>query len=301
MKKTIAITAAFLLSCSAMSMVSNAAETEQTSVYVTISDSEGKLAAVQEKIDVTDIDNDGALTINDALYIAHEELFDGGAAAGYKSSVGQWGLGLDKLWGTENGGSYGYYVNAVASNGLADPVSDGDYVDAFVYTDTEAWSDSYSWFDERDKEAEKGSEVTLTLSRAAFGENYTPLTLPVEGAKITINGEATDFVTDAEGKVTFTVDKAGKNIISASADDVNLVPPAAVINVEGEEEPEVTTTTTTTTAVATTTTTTKKAAATSTKKAAASSPKTGDKGIGAIAALLGVSAAAFAVSRKHED
>jgi len=181
----------------------------------------------------------------------------------------------------------------VASNGLADPVSDGDYVDAFVYTDTEAWSDSYSWFDERDKEAEKGSEVTLTLSRAAFGENYTPLTLPVEGAKITINGEATDFVTDAEGKVTFTVDKAGKNIISASADDVNLVPPAAVINVEGEEEPEVTTTTTTTTAVATTTTTT--------KKAAASSPKTGDKGIGAIAALLGVSAAAFAVSRKHED
>jgi len=53
MKKTIAITAAFLLSCSAMSMVSNAAETEQTSVYVTISDSEGKLAAVQEKIDVT--------------------------------------------------------------------------------------------------------------------------------------------------------------------------------------------------------------------------------------------------------
>ena len=238
MKKTIAITAAFILSCSAMSIVTNAAETEQTSVYVTIADSEGKLAAVQEKIDVTDIDNDGAPTINDALYIAHEELYDGGAAAGYKSSVGQWGLGLDKLWGTENGGSYGYYVNSKAASGLADAINDGDFIDAFVYTDTTAWSDSYSWFDEREKEAEQGAEVTLTLSRAAFDENYTPLTLPVEGAKITINGEATDFVTDAEGKVTFTVDKAGENVISASSDSLRLVPPSAVINVEGEEEPQ---------------------------------------------------------------
>jgi len=321
MKKTIAITAAFLLSCSAMSVMTSAAETEQTSVYVTISDKDGKLAAVQEKIDVTDIDEDGELTINDALYIAHDKLYEGGAAAGYKSSVGQWGLGLDKLWGTENGGSYGYYVNSKAANGLADKINDGDYVDAFVYTDTAAWSDSYSWFDSREQEAEQGAELTLTLSRAGFGENFTPLTLPVEGAKLTINGEVTEFVTDAEGKVTFTVDKAGENVISAVSDTLTLVPPTAVINVEGEEDPQITTTTSITTTKVTTykiapgprenydpdyiasltTTTTKKNAASTTKKPASNSPKTGDKGIGAIAAILGVSAAAFAVSRKHED
>ena len=84
-----------------------AAETPQAEVYVTIADGSGQLVLAQEAISVTDTDNDGVLTINDALYAAHEAKYDGGAAAGYASSVGQYGLAMDKLWGTENGGSYG--------------------------------------------------------------------------------------------------------------------------------------------------------------------------------------------------
>ena len=52
-----------------------------------------------EKITVADNDGDGALTINDALYAAHEKAFTGGAAAGYASVQSDWGLSLSKLWG----------------------------------------------------------------------------------------------------------------------------------------------------------------------------------------------------------
>jgi len=312
MKKTLAITAAFLLSCTAMSVMPTAAEGDSTSVYVTISDKDGKLAVAQEKIDVTDIDSDGALTINDVFYIAHEKFYEGGAAEGYKSSTGTYGLAVDKLWGAENGGSYGYYVNSKAANGLADTIKDGDYVDGFVYTDLSAWSDAYSWFDVRTGETDKDGELTFKLSRAAFDENYAPVTLPVEGAVITLNGEDTEYVTDAEGAVTVKFEKAGKTLVSAKSDSLTLVPPVSIVEVAGEEEEAVTTTTqapaaastTTTTAASKTTTTTTKAASTTTTKAAAASnaPATGDKGTGIAAALLGVSAAAaLSLRKRHED
>ena len=105
MKKLISTISAMALICSAAMAVNASAEGETANVTVTIAN--GDLALVQEKVEVTDIDKDGALTVNDALYLAHEAKYDGGAQAGYKSSVGQWGLGLDKLWGVETGGSYG--------------------------------------------------------------------------------------------------------------------------------------------------------------------------------------------------
>ena len=55
-------------------------------VYVTIAN--GSLVMTQEAINVTDADGDGTLTINDALFLAHEAGFSGGAAAGYASEVG---------------------------------------------------------------------------------------------------------------------------------------------------------------------------------------------------------------------
>ena len=51
-------------------------------VYVTVSDKDGNLALTQEKITVTDVDSDNKLTVNDALYCAHEAKYEGGAAAG---------------------------------------------------------------------------------------------------------------------------------------------------------------------------------------------------------------------------
>ena len=143
MKKSIAMTAALLISFSGIGMT--AAAEDVTTVYVTISDNNSKLVLTEEPIEVTDIDNDGKLTINDALYIAHEKFYEGGAAAGYKSSVAQWGLGLDKLWGVENGGSYGYYVNHNMASGLADIIANGAMLDAYTFPDPKNLDYHYSF------------------------------------------------------------------------------------------------------------------------------------------------------------
>lgn len=225
-------------------------------VTVTIADAEGNLALTQEAVSVTDTDGDGALTINDALYLAHEAGYEGGAAAGYASAQTDYGLSLLKLWGAENGSSYGYYVNSSSAMSLSDPVSDGDCIDAFVYTDLTAWSDTYCFFDVRTLEADAGSVIILTLSAASYDENWNPITVPVADAVITLNGEETAYQTDAEGKVTFSVPAGGDYVISAVSDTMTLVPPCCVAAVTGSSAETTTTTDTTDSSASTTTTTT---------------------------------------------
>ena len=198
------------------------------SAYVSISDKDGKLVLVLEKIDLSDADGDGTITINDALYLAHEAEFEGGAAAGYASEQSDYGLSLTKLWGCENGGSYGYYVNDASAMSLADPVKDGDRINAFVYTDLKTWSDKYCYFDKASVTAQSGESFSLVLTGAGFDGDWNPVSVPVEGAKITVDGEATDFVTDADGRVSVTVSEAGSHVISAISDSETLVPPVCV-------------------------------------------------------------------------
>ena len=232
MKKTLAMAAALLISCSAVSMNVFAAETDSATVYVTVSDGEKKFALIEEPVTVTDIDSDGKLTVNDALYIVHENKFTGGASAGYKSSVGQYGLQLDKLWGVENGGSYGFYINDKMSLGLADEIKSNDQIQAFIYSDTKSYSDSYSFFNaKKGEDTARDSEISLELSHIVFDEKFAPVDKKLAGAKITVNGKATDFVTDSEGKVTVKLTEEGKNILSATSDSVNIVPPVYVVNV----------------------------------------------------------------------
>ena len=200
-------------------------------VYVTISDENGVTALAAEKLTVTDTDEDGALTINDALYLAHENCYEGGAAAGYGASVSQYGLGLTKLWGSTCG-SYGYYVNNASAWALTDPVADGDYIAAFVYTDAEFWTDHYSYFDSFGATVGEGEEITLTYTEAGYDEEWNPVTLPVEGAVITVGGEATEAVTDAEGKATITFSGEGSHIVSAIVEGRRLVKPVYIVNMK---------------------------------------------------------------------
>lgn len=190
------------------------------STYVSISDKDGKLVLVLEKIALSDADGDGTITINDALYLAHEAEFEGGAAAGYASEQSDYGLSLTKLWGCENGGSYGYYVNDASAMSLADPVKDGDRINAFVYTDLKTWSDKYCYFDKTSVTAQSGESFSLVLAEAGF------------------DGEATDFVTDADGRVSVTVSEAGSHVISAISDSETLVPPVCVAVIEAVSESE---------------------------------------------------------------
>ncbi len=274
----------------AMAMVSgmtgSAAAADNPQVRVTIIDGSGAIVLAQAAVSVSDIDGDGAYTIHDALTLAHDACYPGGAAAGYAAQTTDYGLSMAKLWGTENGGSYGYTVNHASAMSLADPIADGDLLTAYCYTDLTAWSDTYAWFDVDAAAAEVGESLTLTLSAQGFDENWNAVTLPVAGATLTCNGNATEFVTDENGVVTLTLDTAGIYQISAASDSMVLVPPLCMLTV-GDASETTTTAETTTTTTAVTTTTNPPA------------PQTGDPGSGLLWA--GLAAAVLCVAlKKHE-
>lgn len=228
--RIISLIAAMLVAALSLAPVALAAD---DAVYVTIAN--GNLELAYEKVALTDADGDGTLTVNDALIAAHDAFYEGGASAGYGSAETDYGLSLTKLWGVGDGAGFGYCVNNVSSLSLADPVKSGDHIVAYIYTDTEAWSDTYSFFDVTSAE---GHEVTLTLSASGYDENWAPVTYTVEGATITVDGAATDVVTDADGKATVTVEGAGKHIISATSDSMTLVPPVCVLTVAEAASPD---------------------------------------------------------------
>lgn len=240
MKKVLSMVMVLMLLLATCSVTVGAAE--ETTVYVTIADAEGKLVLTQHAVAVTDTDNDGALTVNDALYAAHEAAYEGGAEEGYATSVTQYGISMDKLWGTANGGSYGYYVNNASAMSLVEPIQDGDYINAFVYTDLINWSDAYCYFDVYTVTANAGEEITLTLLMAGYDANWNPITVPVADATITVNGEATAYKTNAEGKVTLIPETDNICQISATSETQVLVPPICMadIKVEVTQEPVVT-------------------------------------------------------------
>lgn len=334
MKKTIALTAAFMLSFSAMSLTALAAEEDtakdasSVSVYVNIADDKGNFPVLNKYIQVSDADEDSKITVNDVFITAHNEFFEGGAEAGYAASVGQYGLFVDKLWGIENGGYFGYCINDEFAFSLTDVVEDGDKINAFCYQDTENFSDSYSFFDIQSFESTEASDLTLTLLHKVFDEKGASKNEPLAGAVITVNGERTEAVTDEEGKVSLKINNDGEYLISAVSDTIKLIPPVCVATIG--EKPAVTTTTTaeaaettTTTAEETTTTTTEettttaatttkatttkatttKAATTTAAKTTASnsaSPKTGDAGVGASLAVVFAAVGTAFVLRKKD-
>ena len=254
MKKISAVTAAFMLSISTMAMTAMAeenadaeavndtaaaqvSEAEPITVVVNVS-VEGEAKMFNSSVYVTDIDKDGTITIDEALYAAHDAGYNEGVENGYATAETQWGLSLTKLWGVENGGSYGYYVNNKAAMSLSDPLAEGDYLDAFAYKDTTGYSDAYTFFDKRSVELDLSQTSTfeLNLSYVGYDADWNTVTLPLKDAVITIDGEKTDFVTDENGNVTITADQDGVFRVSAVSDSMILVPPACDLMVEGAEE-----------------------------------------------------------------
>ncbi len=223
----------------ALTVLPVTAATASATVYVTVTN-RGETVLAAKAVTVTDVDGDGALTVNDALYAAHEVAYNGGAQAGYSSYSSAYGLSLGKLWGDESG-NFSYYHNNASCMSLADAVADGDTVAAFIFKDTLAYSDTYTYFDALAVTAEAGESVELTLSAAGYDASWNPVTLPVEGAVITVNGEKTEAVTDANGKAIVSVDAAGMYQISAVSDTQTLVPPVCWLTVTAaaSSEPDV--------------------------------------------------------------
>lgn len=275
MKRFFVTLLTMMITLSTFGLTALAEETQAKSadVCVTIAD-KGQLVVVQEKVTVKDIDGDEEFTINDALFAVHEAKYEGGAASGYGSAETEWGLSITKLWGDESG-NFGYRVNNESAWSLVDPVVEGDCVNAFVYSDGEYYSDAYSFFDKNVVETKADAEVTLALSYAGYDADWNPVVLPVANATITIDGAATEYKTDAEGKVTIKIAEAGTRVISATSDTQLLVPPVCVATVKAVD------TITYTTTNATTDT------GTNTNQSGQTSPKTGDSFNAGMFVMLG--------------
>lgn len=236
MKKMIALVVSVLLVLSVGMLFVSADDVKSADVFVTLSDAKGELVVPYETVTVTDIDKDGILTVNDTLYAAHEQFYKGGAAAGFATENTKWGLSLKKLWGTENGGSYGYMVNDVMAYSMVDPVKAKDHVAAYVFTDPVGLSDKYAFFDKKTVEPTCAAVVNLTLSKNDFDKDWNAITVPVKGAELTINGTPTGTVTDAEGRASLTFDKNGEYLVSAVAKDQVITPPVCRVSVTCYDE-----------------------------------------------------------------
>ncbi len=207
--------------------VTDTDEGENSVKVFSVISSEGSLE-VYEEIEVTDVDGDGVISVSDAIASTHNAKFDGGAEAGYLAQDTEYGISIFKLWGVENGGSYGFYLNNAYIDTLLAPVAEGDIVSAYSYADLTGWSDVYSYFDKTQVSSE--GEVTLTLTYIGFDENWSPVPTPATNVAITVNGEAVDSMTDENGAVTLTLEK-GEYVISAYSDTMTLVPPVCVVTV----------------------------------------------------------------------
>ena len=226
MKKFLSVLLAMLMLVS----LTASAETAPT-VYVSISNDTGALVVAYAPVALTDVDGDGALTICDALTAAHIAYYPEGAA-GFLAEQSEWGLSMYKLWGVENGGSYGYCVNDASAFSLVDPIQAGDHVKAYAYTDLTAWSDTYAYFTAPVAAAAVNAEVVLTLSANGYDEAWNPVTNPVQGAFLVVDGEVDDsVVTDAEGRFVLTFPEAGVYTVSAVSNDLPLVPPVCIVTV----------------------------------------------------------------------
>ncbi len=217
MKKLISLSIVLML-------VFAVASAEQMAVV--ISDDTGALVFTDSALEVTDVNADGKLTVYDAIYAAHEHGFEGGAAAGLAAEDQGYGLSLTKLWGVENGGSYGYYVNDVSAMSLDDEVAEGAYIRAYAYTDLQNWSDTYACFDVNRAELASGESLKLTLTSIDWEGNSTP----VIGAEITVDGEASGILTDENGSAEITLGQSGSHIISAVSDTITMVAPVCFVN-----------------------------------------------------------------------
>ncbi len=231
MKKLFSVMLVFLMTVGCLS-IPTFADNGSATVYVTVSD-KGQLAAAQVEVTVTDIDGDNALTVNDALYAVHEASYSGGAKEGYNYYIHKdYGLSLGKLWGDASG-NFGYYINNSSCWSLADPVKNGDCLNAFVYSDGKTFSDKYCFFDDYTVTADAKSDIELTLSYAGYDANWNPVTLPVANAEITVDGKKTGVKTDANGKATIQIADAGEHIISAVSATDTIVPPVCTAQISG--------------------------------------------------------------------
>lgn len=221
---------------------------DPVNVYVTIA-SDGMVVSSAKggymalaPVTVTDKDADGKLTVDEALYAAHEAGYEGGAEAGYASYNSPYGLSLAVLWGKgsiDAPATAGYWLNNASCWSLADEVREGDSVVAFNYYDSATWSDAFSYFEHTDIAITSAESATLQLKYLSgydADNGYAPVFSSCSGAQVSVLGfdGIPPVVTDDNGCGVFSggsVPDSGDYYLMASKADGSIVPAVCRISV----------------------------------------------------------------------
>lgn len=226
MKRLFAALLVFIL----LGLVGAGAQDAEPTVFVSISDDAGALVLAYAPVALADRDGDGVLSVCDALAEAHAVYCPLGAE-GFVAEKTEWGASLYRLWGVENGGSYGYMLNDASAWSLLDPVRPGDHIKAYAFADLMNFSDTYAFFAAPAADAAVHAELPLTLQAAGYDEAWNPVTMPVAGAVLTVNGEKTDAVTNEDGLALLRLTQPGVYTVSAVKEEMPLVPPVCIVTV----------------------------------------------------------------------
>ena len=204
-------------------------------VKVTISD-KGSLVVPNKTVDVTDLDHSGDFSVDEVLYAAHQEFYEGGAAAGYATAdLGYGGLSLTKLWGDDSM-SCSYFKNDDWCY-LEDNVAENDCIVAFNYLDTTYFADAYSYFEQKNYTALAETETSVALIKLIYDNSWNLIPAIHSGATIKVyneNFEETDcyeFVDNGDGTYAVKVKAVGEYIIAAYDNSTPIVPTISSLTV----------------------------------------------------------------------
>lgn len=223
-------------------------------------------AMLLRSITVEDLDGDGKYTIDEALRAAHAACCPAGAA-GYTTTADGW---VTTLWGDASG-AFGYCVNDASAWSVADELTSGDRLSAYIYYDVAGYSDRYAYFDEPRLTVAVGTEQTLTLAWNGYDESWSTVTgAAVSGAPLGVFDAKTGAYSESDalrgehlfgeiymkpstgldGKVSFSFTKTGTYYLTAQFDSSGyttynadmstrynyLVPPLCVVTVLSAED-----------------------------------------------------------------
>ena len=242
MKKTLSLFLSLILLISSTALPAMATDTAENTVtaYVTVSkygeiidDKNGDAIAMMP----VDLSGEDEYDLIDVFTALHEECYDGGAESGFATAVGDYGLYISKFWGDESE-NFNYMINSEYAWSPTDAVNEGDHIEFSINQNTEyADLEVYTKFDRKTVKVYKNEDVDLTLTQAGYTADGLVFSASPD-ATVTVDGTATESVTDSDGKATLSFSEPGRYIVSATktkvVDDATvtaIIAPVSIVTV----------------------------------------------------------------------
>ncbi len=217
------------------------AEENQITVYMTVSN-QGTLPLADGKIvgQVPVTVDASSPKVNDALIALHQQYY--GSEDGYASQDNESYTIVTKLWGIETT-ALGFYKNDEYISGklTEEPVQNGDFITAFIYSDQSGCSDQYAFFEQSQATISDGDSTNLILKAKSWDSVTQSLTdNPVADSSVYTIDADTGVIknmigtTSSSGQVQFTPNAEGIYYISASCVDRIITVPLCKITVQPE-------------------------------------------------------------------